>query len=93
MAPNFDGMIVQPLAPHARLSRAVLADPNDVVDVRLTRAEDQQAAMIFIDGDLAPLPAPISSLQVQRAKETITFLYSRPDHFLRYSSKMFFSTC
>ncbi|MCI9128982.1 MAG: NAD(+)/NADH kinase [Eggerthellaceae bacterium] len=93
VAPNFDGMIVQPLAPHTLLSRAVLADPNDVVDVRLTRAEDQQAAMILIDGDLAPLPAPISSLQVQRAKETITFLYSRPDHFLRYSSKMFFSTC
>lgn len=90
VTPGFRGMVVQPLAPHTLLSRALLTDANDVVEVTLTRPEDSEAAVFLIDGDVVPLSVPIASVRVQRASESVTFLYAGPDHFLSYSAEKFF---
>lgn len=90
VTPGFTGMVVQPLAPHTLLSRALLANANDVVEVSLTRDEDRTAAMVFIDGDAAAISEPLMDVRVQRAEEDITLLYSQSDHFLKYSAEKFF---
>lgn len=91
VTPGFSGVVVQPLAPHALRSRALLADANDVVDVQLSRTEDERCALILVDGDVVPLEVPISHVEAVRASEGITFLYAQPDHFLSYSAEKFFS--
>lgn len=90
VTPGFPGMVVQPLAPHALRSRALLADANDVVEVRLSRDEDERCALILVDGDVVPLEAPIAAVEAVRASESITLLYAQPDHFLSYSAEKFF---
>lgn len=90
VSPDFSGMIVQPLAPHTLTARALLTDNNDVVEVEFTRDEDRAAATLFIDGDAAELTGPVERIQAQVSADTVTFLYSQPDHFLNYSAEMFF---
>lgn len=90
VTPGFPGMVVQPLAPHALRSRALLTDANDVVEVRLAREEDERCALILVDGDAVPLDAPIASVEAVRASESVTLLYVQPDHFLSYSAEKFF---
>lgn len=90
VTPGFPGMVVQPLAPHALRSRALLTDANDVVEVRLSRDEDERCALILVDGDAVPLEGPITSVEVVRASESITLLYVQQDHFLSYSAEKFF---
>lgn len=90
VTPGFTGMVVQPLAPHTLLSRALLTDANDVVEVTMARAEDAESALFLIDGDVVPLDVPIRSVRVQRASEPVTFLYAKASHFLHYSAQKFF---
>ncbi len=91
VTPGFDGMVVQPLAPHTLMSRAILTDANDVVEAVLRRQVDREAAQFMIDGDARELDGPVASVQVQRARDHVTFLYDRQDHFLSYSAHTFFA--
>lgn len=90
VTPGFSGMIVQPLVPHTLMSRAMLTDSNDIVEVRPVREEDGKAATLTLDGDTAELDSPVSSVQVKRSPDTITLLYAHRDHFLGYSAQKFF---
>lgn len=90
VTPGFAGMVVQPLAPHTLLSRALLTDSSDVVEVALKRPEDKESALSLIDGDVVSLDEPVSMVRVERASEHVTLLYARADHFLRYSAEKFF---
>lgn len=90
VSPDFSGMIVQPLAPHTLTARALLTDHNDVVEVAFNRDEDCSAATLFIDGDAAELKGSVKRIRTQVSSDTVTFLYSQPEHFLNYSAEMFF---
>lgn len=90
VTPEFSGMVVQPLAPHTLVSRAILADANDVVEITFKRPEDRSAATLFVDGDAAQLQGPLASVRVQRSADDITLLYAHADHFLHYTSEKFF---
>ncbi len=90
VTPEFSGMVVQPLAPHSLVSRAILADANDVVEITFKAPEDRSAATLFVDGDAAPSGAPLSSVRIQRSMDDITLLYAHADHFLHYASEKFF---
>lgn len=90
ITPNFDGILVQPLAPHTLTARAIIADANDIVNVGFPREEDKSAATLFIDGDLIELSSPIDSVVVKRGSVPTTFLYAEKEHFYKYSAEKFF---
>lgn len=92
VTPAFSGMVIQPLAPHTLVSRAILADSNDVVEITFKRPEDKSACALFVDGDAANVTGSVSSIRIQRAQDHIELLYAHQDHFLRYASRKFYRT-
>lgn len=89
--PAYDGMIVQPLAPHTLTARAVLTDSNDIVCIDLTKTLEGRQATLFADGDALPIDAPVRRVLVKRGAVPTTLLYSKANHFYRYAAHTFFA--
>lgn len=90
MAPNYNGLLVQPLAPHTLNARAIVTDVSDVVEIRLNNLDEGRVATLFVDGDLLAFDHVVSKVVVRRGQTPTTLLYAERDHFYRYASKMFF---
>lgn len=83
VAPNFKGLVVVPLAPHTLLSRSVVTDPSDVVEIDLTRNPESREASFFVDGEFVMLDEPIDRILVRKS--------NNPTILLRYKAKSFYS--
>lgn len=90
--PGFDGMIVQPLAPHTLTARAVLTDANDVVCIDLTKTPEGRAAELFTDGDETSFESHVKQVYVRRGECPTTLLYASRDHFYKYAASTFFNS-
>lgn len=90
--PGFDGMIVQPLAPHTLTARAVLTDANDIVLIDLSKTPEGRVAELFIDGDETAFENPVKRVYVRRGTYPTTLLYASRDHFYKYAASTFFKS-
>lgn len=90
--PSYEGLIVQPLAPHTLTARAVLTAPSDVVCVDLSKTRDGREATLFTDGDALEFGAPVKRVLVRRGDCPTTLLYAGRDHFYRYAASTFFKS-
>lgn len=90
VAPGFTGLIVVPIAPHTLNSRAVVTAPNDVVEMVLENSQAEKDATLFLDGELAELPAPIHKMYVRRGNVPTTLLRYNATNFYDHASKVFF---
>lgn len=88
--PSYDGLIVQPLAPHTLTARAVLTAPSDIVSIDLSKTREGREATLFIDGDALAFDSPVERVMVRRGKHPTTLLYANRDHFYRYAASTFF---
>lgn len=88
--PGYDGLIVQPLAPHTLTARAVLTAPSDVVCIDLSKMRDGREATLFTDGDALEFASPVKRVFVRRGKTPTTLLYADRNHFYKYAASTFF---
>lgn len=90
VSPSYDGLIVQPLAPHSLNARAIVTDASDVVDISLSRIEEGRTATLFVDGDMLAFDKAVVGVTVRRGEYPTTLLYADRDHFYRYAARSFF---
>ena len=84
VAPGFTGLVVVPLAPHTLLSRSLVTNPNDIVEVDLSRNPVSREASFFVDGEIVSLERPVDSIRVRRS--------NNPTILLRYKNEGFYSS-
>jgi NAD+ kinase len=82
VAPGFQGLIIAPLAPHTLMSRPIVTDPNDVVEIDLSENPESREASLFIDGELITPEVPVDHILVRRS--------NNPTILLRYKNKGFY---
>ena len=90
VAPSYQGLVVQPLAPHSLLARAFVTDPSDVVCVDLKSERSSRAATLFADGDILMFNQLVDRVLVRNGETPTTLLYEDSEHFYRYAAKTFF---
>lgn len=90
IAPGFQGLVVVPLAPHSLTARAVVTDPNDIVDVILRDTPTEEDATLFVDGWHDDMPSPIRAVRIQRGSTPTTLLRCNYEGFYVQSKKAFF---
>jgi NAD+ kinase len=83
VSPLFKGLIVVPLAPHTLLSRTILTDSSDIVEIDLERNSETREASLFVDGELI--------VPDERIKRVLVRKSNNPTVVLRYKSKGFYS--
>lgn len=86
VAPGFGGMVVVPLAPHTLCARAVLTQPNDIVDIQLERHQ----AQVLIDGDLVSFENPVSHVRVRVGNKPTVFVRLEGEGFYEHAARAFF---
>lgn len=90
VAPGFRGLITVPVAPHSLNARAIVCDPNDVVEVEVNDAVGSYEAELFIDGIAASFEAPIVKLRISRGAAPTVLLRYKREGFYAHASKVFF---
>lgn len=90
--PSFNGMIVQPLAPHTLTARAILTNPQDIVAIDLTDTQDGREAALFVDGDALDLPGKLLEIRVKKGSVPTRLLYRDGNHFYKYCESNFFKS-
>lgn len=90
VAPGFGGLVTVPIAPHTLHARSLLTAENDVVEMDLSSNAADREATLFVDGDMATLPAPIERMYVRRGSVPTTLLRYKSENFYEYASKVFF---
>jgi NAD+ kinase len=90
VAPGFSGLIVVPVAPHTLHSRAVVTDPNDVVEIVMGDTPAAQEAIMLADGSMASFDTPIRRVRVSRGSAPTVLLRYHAEGFYAHSSRVFF---
>lgn len=83
VAPDFKGLVVVPLAPHTLLSRTIVTDPSDIVEIDLSRNPESREASYFVDGEFISIDQPIDRVLVRKSHN--------PTILLRYKNEGFYS--
>lgn len=91
VAPGFKGLIITPVAPHTLLARAILTDPNDIVELNMGDTSATREAELFIDGNLVSFDAPIQRILVRRGEVPTTLLRFNRAPFYEHISETFFN--
>lgn len=89
VSPGFRGLIVVPVAPHTLMSRPLLTDPSDVVELDLTERSDTEK-MVYMDGVLVDVPGTIQRIEIRRAAADLPLISYDEHGFYRTASKVFF---
>ena len=90
VAPDFKGLIVVPLAPHSLLSRTIVTDPNDIVEIDLSRNPESREASYFVDGEFISLDAPIDRVLVRKSHNPTILLRYKNEGFYGAIAQTFF---
>lgn len=91
VSPNYSGLLAVPIAPHTLRARAIVTDPNDVLEVTVKQADEFRDITLFIDGELVLLPAPLQTVIASRAQDTVTLLRPRQNTFYQAIAQEFFA--
>ena len=83
VAPDFKGLVVVPLAPHTLLSRSIVTDPSDIVEVDLSNNPESREASYFVDGEFISIDQPIDRVLVRKSHN--------PTILLRYKNEGFYN--
>ena len=83
VAPNFKGLVVVPLAPHTLLSRSIVTDPSDIVEIDLSNNPESREASYFVDGEIISIDQPIDRVLVRKS--------NNPTILLRYKNEGFYN--
>ncbi len=83
VAPDFKGLVVVPLAPHTLLSRTIVTDPSDIVEIDLSRNPESREASYFVDGEFISIDEPVDRVLVRKSHN--------PTILLRYKNEGFYS--
>lgn len=90
VAPDFKGLILVPLAPHSLLSRAIVTDPSDIVEIDLSRNPESREASYFVDGEFISLDEPIDRVLVRKSHNPTILLRHKNEGFYNAISETFF---
>lgn len=90
VAPDFKGLILVPLAPHSLLSRAIVTDPSDIVEIDLSRNPESREASYFVDGEFISLDEPIDRVLVRKSHNPTILLRYKNEGFYNAISETFF---
>lgn len=90
VAPGFGGLVITPVAPHTLVARAILTDPNDVVEIRMGDTLATREAELFADGNLIEFEAPIAKVRLCRGAKPTTLLRFNRAPFYEHISETFF---
>lgn len=90
VTPEFQGLVVVPLAPHTLQSRAVITAKNDVVEIDLTTVNSRREGTLFADGRKLSFDHPISKVLVQVGDVPTTLLRYGESSFYHHVSEVFF---
>ncbi|HJF65886.1 ATP-NAD kinase [Slackia equolifaciens] len=90
VAPDFKGLILVPLAPHSLLSRAIVTDPSDIVEIDLSRNPESREASYFVDGEFISLDEPIDRVLVRKSHNPTILLRYKNEGFYSAISETFF---
>lgn len=87
---GFRGLVAVPIAPHTLVSRAMVVEPNDIIEVELAEGVNREEAMIFADGTTVSVPGAISHVQLRRGSRPTRLLRYRKESFYTQVSRVFF---
>lgn len=90
VAPGFGGLIAIPVAPHTLRARAVVTDPNDMVEVLMGTTLASRESVLYCDGDSCMFESPIKRIRVCRGSAPTILLRYRHEGFYAHASKVFF---
>ena len=90
VAPGFRGLIMVPLAPHTLIARAILTDPNDIVEIIMGDNSATREAELFMDGNRIQFEAPMHRLRIRRGEVPTTLLRFNRAPFYKHISETFF---
>lgn len=90
VTPEFQGLVVVPLAPHTLQSRAVVTAKSDVVEIDLTTDISRCEGTLFADGRKLTFDRPISKVLVQVGDVPTTLLRYGESSFYQHVSEVFF---
>ena len=90
VAPGFGGLIIVPLAPHTLLARAIVTNTNDVAELQLGDNNASREAVLFVDGNLIELDAPIRRVRIVRGPTPTVMLQYKHAGFYAHASEVFF---
>ncbi len=90
VAPGFGGLICVPIAPHSLNARAVLTDPNDIVEISMGQDPGDREAVLFVDGLLVDFETPLLGMRVSRGPVPTTLLRYSGEDFYTHAAGAFF---
>ena len=80
-----------PLAPHTLLSRSIVTDPSDIVEIDLSRNPESREASYFVDGEFVMLDEPIDRVLVRKSNNPTVLLRYKSEGFYNAVAQTFFS--
>ena len=90
VAPGFGGLVIVPVAPHTLVARALLTDPQDVVEIGLESNSANNEATLIVDGEMMDFETPIRRIRVFKGEEPTVMLQYRKEGFYEHVSNVFF---
>ena len=90
VAPGFGGLVIVPVAPHTLVARALLTDPQDVVEIELESNSANNEATLIVDGEMMDFETPIRRIRVFKGEEPTVMLQYRKEGFYEHVSNVFF---
>ena len=91
VAPDFKGLVVVPLAPHTLLSRSIVTNPSDVVEIDLSETPASREASYFVDGELITLNEPVDRVMVRKSHHPTILLRYKNEGFYPAVANTFFA--
>ncbi|MCH4220892.1 MAG: NAD(+)/NADH kinase [Eggerthellaceae bacterium] len=89
VAPEFKGLVVVPVAPHTLHARAVVTNPNDIVEVSLHETIASKEATLFADGEAIKFSNPITHIGVRSGSAPTILLRYHHEGFYAHAAKVF----
>ncbi|MCL2889588.1 MAG: hypothetical protein FWE65_04090, partial [Eggerthellaceae bacterium] len=89
-SPDFQGMIVVPVAPHTLAARPIITASHDVVEIDLRGSRNIRSAVLFVDGEPLGFESPPARIWVRLGKEPTQLLRYKRQGFYEHAAQVFF---
>ena len=92
IGPQHRGMVAVPLAPHTLLSRAIVTEHHDVVEMSFAEGSaSAHEVCVFIDGNAIEFERPISSVLISVGEHPTILLGHHKESFVQQIARTFFN--
>ncbi|MDR2721585.1 MAG: NAD(+)/NADH kinase, partial [Coriobacteriaceae bacterium] len=92
VAPNYEGLVVVPVAPHTLQSRAIVAASNDLVEISFADNHPTREIALFIDGELLEFDSAPSRVYVRCGDKPTKLLRYKHLGFYEHAAQVFFGS-